>query len=67
MSGVDGIGHGSPLMNRLLNRHTANHADKPGANDGDTVTISEEGKKKHILGQVRASISESGKGERRGR
>ncbi|MBI5903602.1 MAG: hypothetical protein HZB84_08995 [Deltaproteobacteria bacterium] len=67
MSGVDGVGHGSPLMNRLLNRHAANHTEKPGTSNGDIVTISEEGKKKHILGQVKASISESGKGERRGR
>lgn len=67
MSGVDGVGHGSPLTARLLNRHAANQSDKPGTGDGDIVTISEEGKKKHILGQVRASISESGKVERRGR
>ncbi|MBI5827496.1 MAG: hypothetical protein HZB22_07215 [Deltaproteobacteria bacterium] len=54
-------------MTRLLNRHGATHAEKPNTSDGDIVTISEEGKKKHILGQVRASISESGKVERRGR
>lgn len=67
MSGVDGIGHGSPHITRLLNRHAANQPDKPGTGDGDIVTISEEGKKKHILGQVRASISESGKVKGRGR
>lgn len=67
MADIKGVGQGSPVINRFLDRQGIKHTEKSRTSDGDIVTISEEGKKKHILGQVKASISESGKGGHGGR
>lgn len=60
MSDINRIGP-SVLLNRFVNKTNTQYLAKSGRSEGDVVTISDEGKKKHILGQVMASISEGPK------
>ncbi len=57
-------GQNLPVPDNSKGRPSSVSEDKPAAAGSETVSISEEGKKKHIMGQLMANLSgdEAGRG-----
>ncbi|MBI5643164.1 MAG: hypothetical protein HY954_06785 [Deltaproteobacteria bacterium] len=58
------VGHNLTLSDKVSDKGSRPHHDDSRTNDSDSVVISEEGKKKHILGQLMARISDQGSGKK---